>query len=209
MAEVAGTNARALRLAAGVKLEDFAQAARSYGLPWTTGRVGDFESGRAAPSLPTMFAVAAALGAVINRPVSLAELFDGKGSVQINDRLTVKLSELRSALSGEAVKAKALPAAKAPRPAGIKGLHSGAGPPPRWAVESIPELRVFNSLRESDVRMCKQLGVEPVAAAAAMAKLWGKTFTARRDELAGPGANAQRRGQISRQLKAELREAIR
>jgi hypothetical protein len=56
--------------------------------------------------------------------------------------------------------------------------------------------------------MCKRIGVEPFAGAAAMAKLWGKTFVARRDELAGLDANAQRRGRISRQLKAELQELI-
>lgn len=37
-----------------------------------------------------------------------------------------------------------------------------------------------------------------------MAKLWGRTFNAERDDRAGPDPNAQRRGQISRKLKAEL-----
>jgi transcriptional regulator with XRE-family HTH domain len=206
IAEVAGANARALRLAADVKLEDFAQAAQSYGLPWTTGRVGDFESGRAGPSLPTMFAVAAALGAVIDRPVSLAELFDGKGSVQINDGLTVKLSELRSALSGEAVEVKALPAAKASRPAGIKNWTASGMGTPRGAGDRY--MRVLNSFRESDVRMCKNIGVETRQGAAAMATLWGHTFSTERDRQAGQGANAQRRGQISRQLKAALEREL-
>ena len=56
--------------------------------------------------------------------------------------------------------------------------------------------------------MCKNIGVEPDVGAMAMAKLWKKTFVARRDELAGPGAKPQRRGQISRRLKAELQELI-
>jgi hypothetical protein len=41
-----------------------------------------------------------------------------------------------------------------------------------------------------------------------MAALWRRTFTAERDNRAGPDANAQRRGQISRQLKADLQEVI-
>jgi hypothetical protein len=44
--------------------------------------------------------------------------------------------------------------------------------------------------------------------AAAMAALWGRTFTAERDHRAEPDAKAQRRGQISRQLKADLQEVI-
>ena len=66
-----------------------ARAAQRYGLPWTSGRVGDFESGRTAPSLPTLVAAAAALGEAIGRPVSLAELVTGKGQVHINDQLSL------------------------------------------------------------------------------------------------------------------------
>ena len=43
---------------------------------------------------------------------------------------------------------------------------------------------------------------------AAMAKLWKRTFVAERDRRAGPDANAQRKGQISRQLKAQLEKAL-
>jgi hypothetical protein len=41
-----------------------------------------------------------------------------------------------------------------------------------------------------------------------MAELWGRTFVAERDRRAGPDVNAQRRGRISRQLKAELQKAL-
>jgi hypothetical protein len=73
-----------------------------------------------------------------------------------------------------------------------------------------PDLRrdVLRDLNESDARMCKNIGVDQVLAAAAMAALWCRTFTAERDHRAGPDANAQRRGQISRQLKADLQEVI-
>jgi hypothetical protein len=37
-----------------------------------------------------------------------------------------------------------------------------------------------------------------------MARLWGRTFVAKRDARAGEGAKAQRLGHVSRQLKAEL-----
>jgi hypothetical protein len=62
--------------------------------------------------------------------------------------------------------------------------------------------------RKSDERMCKNIGVDAFLGAAAMTALWRRTFTAERDNRAGPDANAQRRGQISRQLKADLQEVI-
>jgi hypothetical protein len=54
----------------------------------------------------------------------------------------------------------------------------------------------------------RSLGVDQYLGAAAMAALWRRTFTVERDHRAGPGSNAQRRGQISRHVKAELQEVI-
>jgi hypothetical protein len=68
--------------------------------------------------------------------------------------------------------------------------------------------RVLNDFREADERICKAIGVDREIGAAAMAKLWKWTFVVERDRRAGPDANAQRRGRITRQLKAELQEVI-
>lgn len=215
MAEVAGQNARELRLSAKVKLEDFARAMQSYGVPWTTGRVGDFESGRAAPNLATLFTVAAALGDILTRPVGLADLFAGDGDVRINDKLSVDLSVLRAAVSGEGVRPEpvaefvaddSLPAlgfisdSRASR-AAAEMVNSLRLP---YGVDPVRHAQVMMAFSESDARMCKNIGIDPSTGAAAMAKLWGRTFRQERDHRAGPDANAQRRGQISRQLKAEL-----
>jgi hypothetical protein len=190
MAEIAGANARALRLEAAATLENFARAVTSYGLPWSTGRVGDFESGRAAPSLATLFAVTAALSDVIGRPVRQAELFAGEGEVAINDRLTVPLSVLRAALTGGPVHF-------------VEPVHfAGTGTLTAGVVA------VQGTLRESDMRMCKSIGVDLGIGVAAMVKLWGRPFSAERDHRAEPGANAQRKGQISRALKTELRAEL-
>jgi hypothetical protein len=198
VAEVAGMNARALR--GGATLEQLTVALRPYGLQWSTGRAGDFENGRAAPNLTTLYAVAAALGDIIGRTVALAELFDGRGPVAINDELSVDLAKLREALSGVPVKAR-----KA-------ALKTTMGRPLVFQTPAgvDPELhrRVLVEFRESDRRMSRSLGVTPEVAAAAMAKLWRRTFVAERDRLVGPDANAQKRGRISRRLKAQLQEAL-
>jgi transcriptional regulator with XRE-family HTH domain len=199
LAKAVGANAQRLRRAADVTLEQFALVAKFYGLPWTSGRVGDFENGRVSPNFPTLYAVTAALGHATGRPVSLAELFGGDGPVEMNDSLTVDLSELRAALSGEAVSAT--------RPK-LKGKLTGVVTP-NWAgISPTLHVRVLNDFLEADARICKSIGVEPDIGAAAMAKLWKRTFVAERDRRAGPDANAQRRGQVSRQLKAELKEAL-
>src|SRR5271156_2866079 len=100
VAQVIGGNARRMRLDAGVTLEQFAQSARLYGLPWTTGRVGDLEAGRVAASVATLYGVALVLQHVTGQPVTLAELFAGDGDVALNDELTVDVSALADAMTG-------------------------------------------------------------------------------------------------------------
>jgi transcriptional regulator with XRE-family HTH domain len=194
VAEVVGSRTRALRLDAGVTLDQFARAVKNYGLPWSTGRVGDFEGGRAAATLSTLFVVAAALGDVIGRPVPLIELFSGKGSVDVTDELRVDLSAVRASLSGEVVS--------------VKPKKSSAVSPFGRVQDMLAASRVLLTFRESDERMCKNIGVSRETGATAMDELWGRPFSAERDHRAGPGANAQHRGQISRKLKPELMEEL-
>jgi hypothetical protein len=207
LAEIAGHNARELRLGAEpkkVSLNDFALALRPYGLRWSTGRVGDFEGGRAAANLATLIAVTAALGDILGRPVTLAELFAGKGDVQINPGYDVQLPKLRAVLSGQAVGGRTKPRA---RPQMVSQF-SALGQMLETMEPDLALQRVALTFRESDARICKSLGVGLDDGAAAMAKLWSKTFTTERDRRAGPDANAQRRGRISRQLKAELQREL-
>jgi hypothetical protein len=207
MAEVLGRNARALRKGVGATLEDVATAVGTYGLAWSTGSVGSLESGRTVGvNLENLFVVAAALGDVTGQPVTLAELFAGKGAVKV-DRLTVTLAKLRAWLSGEpvALTGRALSGMSET----MLWITAGAIETPDWAgISHELHVRVLRDFREADRRVCKAIGVELDDGAAAMAMLWKRTFTAERDRQAGPDANAQRRGRVARQLKAELREML-
>lgn len=179
-----------------------ARAARIYGLPWTSGRVGDFESGNVATNLQTLVAFAAALGDVIGRPVSLAELVTGEGEVNINDNLSLGTSALRAALSGGSVKAHAIQDILAQNTQEMAPLMISQTtfhwPKRLRAVHPNLRQEVLRDFSESDARMCKNVGVDQILGAAAMAALWRRTFTTERDHRAGPDANAQRRGQVSR-----------
>jgi hypothetical protein len=185
---------RALRIEAGATLEQFAIAAKAFGLPWSTGRVGDFEAGRVAPSFPTMYAVALALRTVTGQPVALADLLAGDdGPVDLTDELTIDLSDLQGALQGK-------PVAGGER----KPTARDKGNLGRGLASLVPDW-FHLEMREADVRLCKQLGVTPERGGAAMIALWRRSFTNERDRRAGADANAQRKGQISRQLKTELK----
>lgn len=187
LGEVAGRNAQAIRRDAGARLEDFAQTLLRYGIKWSTGAVGDFEGGRTAPDLRTLFVVAAALNDIApKRTITLADLFAGTGQVQMNKELSVSLSSVRTALSG-----KVPPTTKLPRTSG-----------------SDITSRVLANFTETDTKLCKRIGVDNKTGAAAMAKLWGRTFRAERDHRAGDDAVAQRRGVVSRQLRIELQKAV-
>lgn len=203
LAQALGQNARRLRLEAGATLEQFAATARGYGLPWTSGRVGDFESGRVAPTFPTVYAVALVLRDVTGQPVALSDLLAGDGEVVLTDSLTLPLQSVRAAVRGEPAAGEST--GDAP------GLHGGM------------------VVQDSDLRLARELGYSVAADGnpwpdtspgrhrsdashepfIAMRDLWGRPFSAERDaRAAAENANVQRKGQISRQLKAQLREAL-
>ena len=155
---------------------------------------------------------AAALGKAIGRPVTLVELVTVKGQVHIDDRLSLDKSALRAALSGGGLEVPAIRLRRATirvaQEVLAKNTSTTHWPKRLRGVKPDLRLKVLRDFSESDVRMCKNIGVDQVLGAAAMAALWRRTFTAERDHRAGPQSNAQRRGQISRQLKAELQEVI-
>jgi len=64
------------------------------------------------------------------------------------------------------------------------------------------------SFLEADARIAGSLGLSAYRAAELMTELWGRSFSDERDRRGGPGANAQKRGRISRDLKQELQGAI-
>ena len=75
IAAVAGRNAQLIRKSAGLTLAEVAKAATTYGLAWTTGRVGAFESGRVSPTLPTLFGGRGHTGRPGWNAITLADLF--------------------------------------------------------------------------------------------------------------------------------------
>jgi hypothetical protein len=207
LAEVAGANARKIRREASIPVERFTRAAHHHRLRWTAGKTGSFESGHVSPTLPMLLKVAAVLSAETGRSVTLADLFGGAGYVRLDDKGEVVMTRpgLRKALSGGRV-AMMITTALAVADAAEADFESWH--PSLQHVDLALREQIHIDFTETDYRAAKELDVSSPHAAAAMAKAWGKTFVARRNELAGPDGNAQKRGQVSRKLKAELRETI-
>jgi hypothetical protein len=74
---------------------------------------------------------------------------------------------------------------------------------------SVGEIRqVYADYGEPEQLLERDLGVGRDRLAAEMAALWGQAFHVERDQRAGPGANAQKKGRVSRALKAELKAVL-
>lgn len=217
LSRLIGSNAKRFRVAAGVTLDDLAVSARRVGLPWTESRVADFEAGRASPAIPTVIAVCLALSEAGCHDVSLAALLATTDEIKINDTLTVDGSDLAAWFSGRSVEPAiarlarvhpsnrrdlAIPVNKdgSVRTVTVKREATMAESDAAYAI-----LAVSGSAEE---RVRKHLGLSKRALAQLCAATWKRSFTAERDARAGEGANAQLRGSIARQLRAELQEAI-
>lgn len=204
--EVVGRNARLIR--GDRRTDEVARAARLYGLKWNTGRVSDFEHGRLSPTVPTLLGVSLALSHVTGRTISLFDLVACDEPIEINEKLILEGERLRAYLSGTAT---------APLPGRAESVRASA----RRAVESFRRLprylddvpieaveRAERGSGESEQRAAKELGIDTFRLIHESADLWGQSFSAERDQRAGPEANAQKRGRVSRQLKEQLRERL-
>ncbi len=199
LTEVVGGNCRRIRTEViGITQDELARWARVYGLKWNAAKVANFEAGRWEPTLATVLAVGLALNRALvfrqiaapaiirgpkisrdQRPVTLADLLDGgDGLVALNDDVLVAADAL----------------------AGV-----GRGQP--FPLQHYGD-RLLDRSGLAEQRLAKTLGISGARLAGVSSQLWGSTFGEERDRRAGVGANQQKKGRISRELRAELEKAI-
>jgi transcriptional regulator with XRE-family HTH domain len=192
LAVVIGKNAHRLRTNAELTLDQVSVAAQIRGLKWSESRVADFEAGRGvAPNLTTLIAVVLALQDAGCAEATFLELLRSEAPIQINDSLLLTNEQ-------------------------VVTLVSSAKPPSsEWAIlpitTSVKALQASGILpvtNATEERTWKALGISETELADLSARLWNRTFSEERDRRAGAGANAQKRGQVSRQLREELQAAI-
>ena len=209
LATVVGRSAKELR--GDATLDDVAKVARACGLNWGTGRISDLEHGKVSPTLPTMVALALIFSELRGEQVSLGDLVRGDERITVTTRISVTSDELRGYLSGAAVTA----AGQHRREVGA-ALESVLGDEYRehWPsrLQDAPPtpaiMRMLGEIGEPEERLARELSIDRTRLAAEMLALWRKSFSAERDRLAGPDANAQKKGRAARALKAELRAVL-
>lgn len=208
---VIGGNARRMRIEAGATLDQMAIAVGRFGTTWSTGRVGDLESGRVSPTLPTLITVAFALGSLSSRSISLADLVQSDDQVQIGG-LSLSGEHLVDAVRGHELGPSMLSGGLSlggqieNAQADIESLAQLEGQlgPLDWELAS----RVERTQGLAEQRIAKDLGIAVGTLAYMAAHLWKRTFSEERDARAGSDANAQKRGRVSRQMKSELQSAL-
>lgn len=207
LATVVGRNAKSLRHLSTA--DDVARATRRYGLNWGTGRISDLEHGRVSPTLPTLVILALALSDVCGRNVTVAELVDSDQSISLTKDFDVTSDELKAILYGDEEAYRRLVNQAVGRAGAGAKAEIAAWPARLQQGVSVGELQqVYADYGEAEQLLERELGVDRGRLAAEMAALWGKAFHVKRDELAGSDANAQKKGRVSRALKAELKAVL-
>ncbi|HUH70027.1 MAG TPA: hypothetical protein VLZ05_14930 [Mycobacterium sp.] len=196
LAVVVGRNCRRVRTEAGLTQDELARYARGYGLRWNAAKVANFEAGRWEFTLATVLLVGMALrramsfavlaaparrggGPARDRAVTLADLLDGAGElVALSDDVLVAATDLAA-------------------------IGRGQPFPLRFFGD-----RLVDRSGLAEQRLAKALGISVSRLADLSSALWGTTFGDERDRRAGMGANQQKRGATSRELRAELEKAL-
>jgi hypothetical protein len=207
-----------------VTQDELARAARRVGLKWTASKVRDFESGRSAPTFATVLALTAALDNATKvktvaaststgheiavslnpayHPVRLADLVNFDGEVTVTEDFEPSGDHLADFCAGGTWEHHTLALEQAWKSMGDR-LSSQSEID--W-TESVIDWPKVLGLTEQ--RVAATLGISTERLGAESLRLWNATFSNERDRRAGPDANRQKRGQVTRQLKAELQKAI-
>ncbi|CRK54417.1 conserved hypothetical protein [Rhodococcus sp. RD6.2] len=215
---VIGANAKRLRKDADLTLDAMAIAARRRGLKWNTSRVADFEAGRVSPNLATLTAYAFALADAGCGDITLSDLVESSTDIRVNDAMTLHRTDLHDVMTGDPIASKLGPRAFI-GPLRLKtgnqilidladdAAEEEAERVARYLERTDAEtvISVVSASGSTEERIHRALRISPALLAAVSAALWGRSFSDERDARAGANANAQKRGQITRRLQAELK----
>lgn len=213
LAETIGRNARRIR--GDYRTDEVAKVARNNGLRWNPGRVSDLEHGRISPTVPTLFVLAQTLGDVTGERVSIADLVRCDDWVRMNSDLVVSGASVVAAVSGEPVNLMTgdvqggVEEIQEILRRGVIALTLDDRLPAaahKLSADQIGRVRSASSLAEE--RAAKALGLAPLSLAALSLHLWGHTLSEERDSRVGDDANAQYKGRVTRELRAELKKAL-
>lgn len=216
-----GRRVRELREQAAIRQEDLADQARALDLPWNRSRIAALERGEKPISVEDLVLIVALLSAALDRPVDVAELFDADESVRLSKRAEIPARALAEVLRGEETGNRVILTGAPEGGFDMEAFEAnrsriGALAQLTGTSPSLGELRgLTHSMGEADERARRTLG-EVIGVYAVMCHaLWGHSLSAQRDARlvfeaahlpAGSAVLAARRGHVTRELLAELRQ---
>lgn len=153
--------------------------------------------GVVAPNLLTLIAICVALKDAGCSSASFPELLRSDSPIEVNESLLLSSAHLINLLSGRTTGKIATDLSPESLTAHIDAAFEAAVVPVSTDISGATEERTR-----------KALGINSTELADLSEALWRRTFSEERDHRAGAGANAQKRGQVTRQMRAELEEAI-
>jgi len=229
VADVVGRNCARLRSDAGLTQEQFVRYAREVGLRWTASKVADFERGRREVAFGTVLAVSLALskaladaeqrGGVAHAPVTLADLVQSAGSLTLTpdgpDPLGAVVADVCRGRSWPLEPADLLGADELKSQAAHQQILESALSKalvdgyldPNLTTADLERARQRSGLTED--RIAQQLKISRDRLAAVSFRAWeGRTFSEERDRRAGPDANPQKRGRVTREVRADLEKEL-
>jgi transcriptional regulator with XRE-family HTH domain len=230
LAVVVGGNCKRIRAEIGITQDELARWARLLGLRWNAAKVGDFEAGRSAPTFVTVLAVTLALqmalegsaetrGEIPEWGVTLADLVAGEGQIALTDNFSVPAAQVEAVCRGRIFTAFD-PQYRRPERSMQEEIQDAIAEQRGISTEELARQRrdekaLFDKLIDlrlrsglTEHRLAKRLNISPARLADLSFELWQSTFSEERDRRAGPDANQQKRGQVSRALRAELEIVI-
>jgi hypothetical protein len=209
LGEVVGANVRRLR--GDLPMRALTESVRALGGRWSTGTLGDLESGRRRITVEDLVIAAAALSAVRGERITTADLLKSDDDIELTPRGPSLSAHQILELLGGTTAFDDLPAtAKQSRDLG-RALTTGLGD-----ITAVCETLAINpgKLRklvgrygappEEVARIAKTMNMPAPVLHYGAALHYGRSLLDERDSRAGIDANAQRRGRATRELKAEI-----
>lgn len=187
-----GHNVRAIRKSHGLSIDKVARAAQnSLGKPWHTSTIAEIEYGRGGTSIEQVVTLAMALSEASGQPVTVHDLIQGPGLIEITPWVHITPERLAQILSGGDARPQGKDMRIPDKPEPLIGKRSGQ-----------PVLTL------ADMRAKQRLGIDTATFLNTSHKLWGHPLSDETQKRAGTGANAQKKGIITRQLQREMRDAL-
>ncbi|MCH4209869.1 helix-turn-helix domain-containing protein [Bifidobacterium sp.] len=217
-----GSYVKSVREQNNLTLDKIARESHRYGVRWNTSSIKSFEEGRASVTLANLLILAATLNGLTNSKDGLADVFAGDGYIELTDGpdgITQSRNWMRQILQGASVTflVSEMPEAerKAAHDAVTDFIEHGTEKIIKAFKDFPNDVNILDRLYDSghspslaEQRAGKKLDIAPSAVAAWSLALFGRSLDEESERRAGIGASAQKRGRMTREIIAEIANAL-